>query len=74
MTIFYIVTENEPIKIGEISYNTFYPDHGFEMIGNIIDDDNTELLEKLIIKDNSGNVYDLMKFFNIVSNYKLKIS
>ena len=76
---YYLLMENDSEKdaylstniLGEESFGKFYPENGFKALMNI-KDRNPELLEKVTVKKETGEVITLDKFIDVISTLKIQ--
>ncbi len=57
--------------LGEESFGKFYPEKGFEALMNI-KDRNPELLEKITVKKETGEVISLDQFIDVITTLKIQ--
>jgi hypothetical protein len=57
--------------LGEESFGKFYPEKGFEALMNI-NDRKPELLEKITVKKETGEVITLDQFIDVIATLKIQ--
>ena len=57
--------------LGEESFGKFYPEKGFRALMNI-KDRNPELLEKVTVKKETGEVISLDQFIDVITTLKIQ--
>tara|TARA_B110001454_G_scaffold212902_1_gene230280 strand:+ start:1146 stop:1391 length:246 start_codon:yes stop_codon:yes gene_type:complete len=76
---YYLLLENDSEKdaylstniLGEESFGKFYPEKGFEALMNI-KDRKPELLEKITVKKETGEVISLDQFIDVITTLKIQ--
>ena len=63
--------DTEPCLLGEESLGTFYSDHGFDALANIIYQGSEEVLDSVRIINEQGLEIALSDFFDILNKLKM---
>jgi hypothetical protein len=71
---YYLILPDEkiPILIGTESFSNFWPELGFTMLVDMVEN-NPELLEHVTLIDDKKKHYTLTEFFDIFTKRKLKL-
>jgi len=70
---YYLLINEEPVEIGEVSFNTFYAYDGWHHLNKIVNSGVTPLLERIQIRSDTNIKFTVEEFLDEVSKYKMQI-
>tara|TARA_B110001454_G_C12684677_1_gene419641 strand:+ start:249 stop:467 length:219 start_codon:yes stop_codon:yes gene_type:complete len=70
---YYLLINEEPVEIGEVSFNTFYAYDGWHHLNTLVKSGVTPVLERIQIISDTNVKFTVEEFLEEVSKYKMRI-
>jgi hypothetical protein len=70
---YYLLINEDPVEIGEVSFDKFYAYDGWHHINKIVNTGVTPLIEKIEIVSDANKKFTVEEFLDEVSKYKIQI-
>ena len=70
---YYLLINEDPVEIGEVSFDKFYAYDGWHHINKIVNTGVTPLIEKIEIVSDANKKFTVEEFLDEVSKYKMQI-
>ena len=68
-----LLINEDPVEIGEVSFDKFYAYDGWHYINKIVNTGVTPLIEKIEIVSDANKKFTVEEFLDEVSKYKMQI-